>query len=355
MSSLRKEVKKRIKKKCPSLLEKEKKPFEYISDKYWALLVFPLYLILYFFSIYFKSPECLNYIEIEKPQELNNSSNSILASIVGITMVIIGFIFTEIKSKAFIDFKFFSERTFIFPIFYSSLANISGMFCISVLSKTLPIGNAVILSHYMILLNILLIVVIFIKVSKYMDYKPVFESYRNMMLKKANSVLLQEKIVKMFDDRITNILTENDIVVPYGFGAIDTPQKSILNSKNSTGLLYDVNIKLFEKTISLIKTSNPLASFQYARFLIGKNISENTPILQTDVDNAIAPMSLKLFKTKLISEENDNEKIYKSHLENIHDQYLDAVRNNKHSQVLDYLTIYKDLNKLYMDTNAKLK
>jgi len=354
MNSLRTQLINEISRKCPKLLIKDKILIDYLADKNWALLVFPFYIGLYSLS-FLPFPNRINFITIEKAQELNNSSNGILASIVGITMVIIGFIFTEIKSKSFVNFKFFSERTFIFPIFYSSLANIAGMLFISLMSSTLDINNAVILSHYLIILvNIPLIIIVFKRVAKYMDYQPVFDSYKKMVLKKANSILFEEKIVELFSNRIIEIFKKNDIHTPYSLSAMFDTQKVILRSKNPIGILHDIYIEDFEQNINSIRKSNSAEVFQYAPFLIGKNISENAIILYAKESSDITPISVKSFKVKTLIKD-DNETTYKAYLENIHQQYLDAVRNNNTNLAIDSLSMYKELFDLYCETDKDLR
>ncbi|WP_028978184.1 hypothetical protein [Sporocytophaga myxococcoides] len=357
--SLRKIFRAEIKQKCPELLRREKSLLDYVADKYIALfIVVPIYIILYLSTILIPSPECLKVITLNNAKDLNNSSNGILASIVGITMVIIGFIFTEIKSKTFVSFKFFSEKTFLFPIFYSSLVNIVGMLIISLLADTITkdnsINNAVLLSNYLIILvNIPLIIVIFIRVAKYMDYKPVFNTYKEMVLKKATCILFKEKIVELFSNRLTKVLKDNNIKTTYTISEIHNPQRVILSSRNNSGVLYDVYIDKFEEAITSIKKSHPDNDFQYSQFLIGKNIGADTPILYANEDYAITPKVIKLFKVKESQREDEIE--YTEYMKDIHQQYIDAVRNNNGNLAVDYLSIYKELNELYCNSNKSLR
>lgn len=356
-TSLRNIFRKEIKQKCPELLKKEKSFWDYVADKYIALgIVVPIYFSLYLLAFLFSPPDFLNLITLKDAQELNNSSNGVLASIVGITMVIIGFIFTEIKSKSFVNFKFFSEKTFIFPIFYSSLANIVGMLITSVLSDTIDnIGNAVLLGHYLIVLvNIPLIVVIFIRVAKYMDYQPVFDSYKSMILKKANSILFQEKLIEFFSKSITKILENNSIKPSYLIGPKYNSSELVLRANNPKGMFYDILIDKFEKDILYLKKRHPTESFLYYPFVVGRTIDKNTSIIFTDKDSNVKLKKTKSLITKSVNEE-DETNTYKTLIGDIHQQYIEAVRNNNANQSRDYLKLYKELNELYCATNKSLR
>lgn len=354
--SLRNEFRKLINNKCPELMEKERSFIDYFADKYTALLiVIPTYMFLYLCAIIIPPPQFLNIIVIKDAHELNSSSNEVLASIVGITMVIIGFIFTEIKSKSFVSFKFFSEKTFIFPIFYSSLANILGMLIVGLLGDTLQdyklsFNNAVILSHYMIiLLNIPLIVFIFLRVAKYMDYKPVFEAYKKMIQKKAKNVLLEEKILELSNDKLIKVLSGNNVTTPDVYQIMHKPKKEILINQNDAGLLYDVYIDKLENTILSIRKLNPNIQLTYSYFRMGKNINANYALIYIGNDVGIDPKTVKAFKIKKSNKQVEKE--YSEYLKDIHQQYLDAVKNNVGSLTADYLSIYKELSELYCNTN----
>jgi hypothetical protein len=361
-SSLRKQLKKEITKKCPKLSVTDKDHWHYIAHKGWALSIFAIYALLYTLSICISFPDCMGLITLKDAQELNNSSNGILASIVGITMVIIGFIFTELKSKSFVDFNFFSERTFIFPIFYSSLANISGMILISLFGDSIStnnvtgLNNAVIFGHYMILINIALIIVIFIRVATYMDYQPVFDSYKSMVIKKAKILLLQEKIYESFKNSISKVFSDNDINTIYtGSRTLRDPQKAILSNQNKKGIVYDINIKDLTNKVSELKQSHPTEIFQYSPFLLlGKTISANAQILYANETSNITLKTTKSIKVKSSSKE-DTETVYKTYLDGIHQRYIDAVRSNNTNQAIDYLSIYQELYDLYCQTNKDLK
>jgi hypothetical protein len=359
--SLRKQLKKEIIIKCPNLSVRDKDHWYYIAHKGWSLFIFLIYLILLILSFSISFPDCMHWIIIHEPQELNNSSNGILASIVGITMVIIGFIFTELKSKSFVDFKFFSERTFIFPIFYSSLANILMMILISLLSDTfidnehiIGLNNAIIFSHYMIVINIILIIIIFIRVARFMDYQPVFDSYKLMVIKKAKIILLQENIFESFKSSISKVFLDNEINTIYTRSPLRDPQKAILINKNKKGMLHDIDIKKLIKEVSILKKMNPTEDFQYSPFLLlGKTINENAEILYANETVSINLRKTESIKVKVYPQ--DDEIIYKNYLDNIHEKYIEAVRSNNANQAIDYLSIYQELYDLYCQTNKNLR
>ena len=346
---MRNSLREEVLEKCRPL--KVKKTWIDIRDKYTSLVIVLLaYIALYSFSLCFSFPQCMNIMTLENAKDLNSSGNQIIASIVGITVVIIGFIYTEIKDKSFIGFEFFSQRTYLFPIFYSALANITSMLFLSLFSDTicLTLGesnfeNPVILSHYIILINVIFIAILFIKVFSIMDYDAVFKAYKKSLLIEAKQILYYESLIKWGRHILKRIYDKHQIQ-PTFLAYTETP---ILKAKNKKGYVYDVRINDLKEALEQIDYTPK--DYVYVPYSFETEVSTNFPVLLRKKGEAESQqLNLLQVKAKPTSVKYPIDRYHKTLIE-CKEQFLNAVRNNNSSRAYDYLTLYQELYTLYCE------
>jgi hypothetical protein len=345
IESLKKNVLNKIYTKIPHL-QPEKNTFgELLSHPSSSILIVLFFILTLFgLSLFVARYFCWDIITLNNAGSINSGSNQVLASIFGIAFVVIGFVFTELSSKSFINFNYLSRVTFIFPITYSGFLNIALMLLLSLTETSLvninyvgQVGynNAVIFCHYYILFNIVLIIILYVRVTKFMDDNFIYEDYKQSIFKKAKSILLQEKIREYAKIELLELYTERSMS-PHSIFSTDNPHIISIQKK---GYVEDVDI-------GLLKRDFPIETNGLTYTMI--NINDAIETKQTLVwGGSVVALEKPYIITKNLQSSDEG---YFSHLRDFKNTFITSVKNENLLDSEKMLNTFSELYDIYFQS-----
>ncbi|MCW3121928.1 MAG: hypothetical protein JWQ38_1420 [Flavipsychrobacter sp.] len=355
--SLRKDVSELCKQKLPKVFESnfQRKLINLASlfnHKHRGLFVIPVVLVFYLLGQFIK-PSFLQILHIDASTAflLIDQRASNMATIFSVTLVVIGWLITNLSIKESLSYQLMFKRIYLYPIFYFIATLIASLVCISLFRNTTIFSapDAIVSASYLIVGAICAITFLFRRLIQVIDDNYFFDSLEKEVLREVYALNYNAVYVaygkKLYDEHISSIgisagstsffSKENNhfriSIVPADSKTNDeTSIDDILNEEPI--IVKDVNT---EKIAKLLSSSQLKNQNYYKSVGIFEKIIGSFPVFEIHKDNTLTARKIKriqsCYKTKSYQPRQEAE-------ENIYTEYLQSrivqeVKNGKKKNV----------------------
>ncbi len=335
---------------------------EFINSPKRGLIVLPITVGVFFIGQIF-NPKFLQWlnIPIDTSRIIIDQRVSNLATIFSITLVVIGWLLTNLSVKESLSFQLLFKRTYLYPIFYFVGTLISCLIIFSLLRHEvfINLGNIVIAGTLLIIIALTLITMLFVKFIKVVDSAFIYNALAEEVIKEA-SILARMEIMTRRSRTVYNETCEQ-LGLEDGIGfnkdlsghtGINITKKEKNNKVNELDWetafdsvtkfeVYDVDLEKLEKEI---KQLGKLTNCYFRPLQVGSNIGENffpfyihsRIILPEKIDQKVRKaFRLKTQQEKIVA---DNR-----HLNYFNERFMKDVKDGKSDNIEKGLALYSRL------------
>lgn len=207
-ASLKKQTESFIKKQFPELSSRKNGALTFLNSKIGGVFVL-ITVIATFLPGLFWSPKLLQWVPITNDvagaileQRISN-----LATVFSITLVLIGWLITNISSKESISYHLLFKRISLYPIFFFIVGLIISLIIVSSVKylENLYIGNAIILGSFYVVLALIAITFLFIQLLRVVDisffYTELRKDIMDEIYREANAILVISVSERIYKER----------------------------------------------------------------------------------------------------------------------------------------------------------
>lgn len=337
----------------PKLLNK-------INSKGWGLIVVPITLSVLIMGLLIR-PSWLQFFHVSTDtariivdQRLTN-----LATIFSISLVVVGWLITNISVKESISYQLLFKRTYLYPIFYYIISLLGGLMLFSMLrhESYIDMGSIVVTGTYLIIIALALIVFLFVRLINVVDTAFFYEALERQVLQEVNYItkdlIIQRKSEKIYKENCEALgLTDGirfmtDLSNHTGINITPLADNNEPAEKTSADDIFATRKRYVVHDIKLSKISNrikPLERKQvsyYRPLQLGSAISENYFPFYFHNDTAI-PKKLPGHIKKAFSLRTPKEAVMKSnpYQDYFNEKFLKDIKEGKKENIQKGLAIY---------------
>jgi len=356
-NSLRAQITKELRIKHESLFDNPYKEFynqcleKFFSKQQWWLIGL---LTIFIFGISrFINIDFLNFITLKKSSAVGivDQRTSNVATIISMTIAVIGFLISNIAVKESFAYRLLFERSRLYTVIYFILSTIGCLICISALRETIKDDfiyvRLIITGTYCVVLILFLIGLLFRRIIRFTNSKEIQEMFHNEMINEAKAnlkaiLISQASVIKInafFEESGLmdySLSAAMDRLNPFSSGPIEIDKKNLVAPMivddiyltNITGYIKQLSHKeYYYRDISLEKSVDYYDDFIFPKEGTNpkKNKKQLTKLLRLKKMPKKHSDKYKVrtyFEQKL--EEFSNESKYKS-MEGVLDTYLEVL------------------------------
>jgi hypothetical protein len=198
-NSLKAQVTKELRNKHENLFKKPHSEFydlcleKFFSKQQWWLIA--LLTIFIFWVSRFINIDFLNFITLKKESAVGivDQRSSNVATIISMTIAVIGFLIGNIAVKESFAYRLLFERSRLYTVIYFILSTIGCLICISALRETITDDfiyvRLIITGTYCVVLILFLIGFLFRRIIRFTNSKEIQEMFHNEMINEAKTNL----------------------------------------------------------------------------------------------------------------------------------------------------------------------
>ena len=184
----------------------------YISDKeqWWVILLFVL--IVFAFSSLFSSIDFLNFINLkdETSRILVDQRTTNIATIISITLVVVGFLINNLAVKSSLTYKLLFKKSYLYPTIYLTLSTIGCFIIVSTLRDTkipfFDFSRAVLAGTYLVFIILFLIGFLFRTIIQFTNDKEIsgmlHKQFMNEARENMKGILLRKYSIEQFTSSV---------------------------------------------------------------------------------------------------------------------------------------------------------
>jgi hypothetical protein len=330
-----------------------KEILDFINDSKTGLFVFPITLLVFVIVQCLPDKHAIFHIKSETANGIVDQRVSNLATIFSITLVVIGWLITNISSKEFISYKLLFRKTYLYPIFYFVVSIIICLIVASLFKDVacFDMGDIVLSGTFLIIVALILIVFVFKQLIKVVDSAFFLSSMKEMVIaeyhEKARDHITWQKSRKIYDEVFTN--RNFHPYKPFWFGLNnykgfnltphETTQQAVLSFASEKDFrVHDVKINKLSEYVATLDVTNP-AYFQALHLdeVIHENhylfFIQNNVVMGYDIESRFK----EIYCLKKPRKEKKQEKAWKDYLD---ERLLKEVEDGKVENVLKCLEVY---------------
>ena len=246
---LRFQIMETMKVEYPNLMRRQRNLLTQLTDFFKARNQWWLILIIVFGGIYVSSR--INYtmlntitLDYKTATQLVDQRSSNLATIISISLVVVGFIINNLAIKEPVVYKILFRRTPLYLIVYLTLSTIAAFVITSTLRDTLDqeiFSKYVLAATYFVLLILLFIGILFRTIITITDPKKLNEMLREEILFESNKRLKRFLIWKLAQQRISSFMSENNVTDKHFLFAIGIPNNLVIDNTIEQRELSDIH------------------------------------------------------------------------------------------------------------------
>ena len=330
-----------------------------ISSKHsWRIVIWIPFLLFIIGQLF--HPGFLQFIPLPKETAMIiiDQRTTNLATIFSITLVVIGWLITNISIKEAISYNLLFKKTYIYPIFYYIIALIGCMMLCSLFRhwEMLNIRDAIISITYMILFALVCITFLFVRLIKVVGQNFFYIALESEIMKEIKSKAKKAIIFKKsnslykthceqigFTDGIffnTDLTNHNDINITPLAGIDDnTPMRvdSFFSPKKSYRIA-DIKLGIISNSFKSISLSG---SNYYNPLGIGTHINEKYfPFYISAENGEIQTITPKIKKAYKLGRPLKPDKDETPNLDYLNERFRKDVKEGKKENVEMALAIY---------------
>lgn len=352
---------KKVKDKYPELYSHRKTKItvflQWLNTFQWSfLLIFGIFSILTVITwsgiqnTSYLSFVNLVYLEPEKALKIISNNVGNIASTLGLSFIVIGFLVEVIRSVATQTFKEIFNYTGL-PFYFSiSINSLLFVIILNQLSKSIPetiLLDFAVLSNVFFVILIIAIFTLFTRVIQLFNPEKIrditFRNFDKSVKNQRLNELVSMESKKIYKQKLNDKgLTETDFYSVYF--SRENPNLVYL-AVNKPQFLKDVNFLLYFKAINKLNTDH--VNNYYFPLNLGKNLRQNSSILSLSSGSQLSKFQYWLLNIAfLLSSESNDEEMFIERKERIFkelDQNIYVGNNQEINTILD------ELNALYQD------
>lgn len=331
----------------------------FINTPKTGLWVVPITISLFVLGQMF-SPNALQWLHIPVATSyiIIDQRVSNLATIFSITLVVIGWLLTNLSIKESLSFKLLFKRTYLYPIFYFVGTLIACLIAFSLLRHEhfVNLGNIVIAGTCLIILALILITFLFVGFIKVVDAAFLYNALGTEVIKEVNIQARKEILIRrsrtVYKEKCESLNFQNGIgfntdlsnytginITPF------TPPDNIPNPVNINLFasdynyeIYDMNLEALDKPIQPLTFTN---TCYYRPIHIGLNITEN--FFPFYIHNNIVlsnNFAARIRKTFRLRTPREIKKLETTHLVYFNERFMKDIKEGKKDNIEKGLAIY---------------
>jgi len=186
----------------------------YISDKeqWWVVLLFVV--IVFAFSSLFSGIDFLNFINLkdETSRILVDQRTTNIATIISITLVVVGFLINNLAVKSSLTYKLLFKKSYLYPTIYLTLSTIGCFIIVSTLRDThipfFDFSRAVLAGTYLVFIILFLIGFLFRTIIQFTNDKEIsgmlHKQFMNEAKENIKGILLRKYSTEQFSLSVQN-------------------------------------------------------------------------------------------------------------------------------------------------------
>jgi hypothetical protein len=184
----------------------------YISDKeqWWVVLLFVV--IFFAFSSLFSGIDFLNFINLkdETSRILVDQRTTNIATIISITLVVVGFLINNLAVKSSLTYKLLFKKSYLYPTIYLTLSTIGCFIIVSTLRDTqipfFDFSRAVLAGTYLVFIILFLIGFLFRTIIQFTNDKEIsgmlHKQFMNEAKENMKGILLRKYSTEQFTSSV---------------------------------------------------------------------------------------------------------------------------------------------------------
>lgn len=184
----------------------------YISDKeqWWVVLLFVV--IVFAFSSLFSGIDFLNFINLkdETSRILVDQRTTNIATIISITLVVVGFLINNLAVKSSLTYKLLFKKSYLYPTIYLTLSTIGCFIIVSTLRDTqipfFDFSRAVLAGTYLVFIILFLIGFLFRTIIQFTNDKEISSMLHKQFMNEAKEnmkgILLRKYSIEQFTSSV---------------------------------------------------------------------------------------------------------------------------------------------------------
>jgi hypothetical protein len=262
----------------------------YISEKeqWWVVLLFVI--IFFAFSSIFSRFDFLNIINLkdETSKILVDQRTTNIATIISITLVVVGFLINNLAVKSSLTYKLLFKKSYLYPTIYLTLSTIGCFIIVSTLrDTTIPFFNfsrAVLAGTYLVFIILFLIGFLFRTIIQFTNDKEIsgmlHKQFMNEAKENMKRILLRKYSIEQYKETVQKAgAKEYDFAEAWSFTDINVkeregPEESKVKLQKKNRIIQDIHLN---RIVSLIKRKKQKkAETVYFSMLELDSVSEET-------------------------------------------------------------------------------
>lgn len=253
----------------------------------------------------------LNFIKLEKDNAKQLISDSLMATatISALSFVVINFLFDKVKDVTHETYQTLFRATRLYFVLSFVLMGFLTMVILNLLKHTPSddtLGNMALWSVYLSIGIVIVILLLFFRVLRFLNPQSVASLSKNYLLNAAKFHRMDERLFEECNNELQNIFQSRDFIkqTPFQFQS-DTNELIFVSLKNrSEGVLYDLHLPIINRLLNEIKRKggDNISYFpvRYSEFLNAnhKIIAIGEPISFGNFLLLVLPFSIWLKRSK---------------------------------------------------------
>ncbi len=230
----------------------------YISDKeqWWVVMLFVV--IIFAFSSLFSGIDILNFINLkdETSRILVDQRTTNIATIISITLVVVGFLINNLAVKSSLTYKLLFKNSYLYPTIYLTLSTIGCFIIVSTLRDTqipfFDFSRAVLAGTYLVFIILFLIGFLFRTIIQFTNDKEIsgmlHKQFMNEAKENMKGILLRKYSTEQFTSSVQKAgAKEYDFAEAWSFDdnnieVTEVSEKEISKTELKNKVIQDIQI-----------------------------------------------------------------------------------------------------------------
>ena len=365
-TSLRKQVKKYAKITFPEVYPHTsfrllKVVTTFINSRSRGLLVIPVTLVVFIIGQVTGSGFMgWMHIPVDTSRIIIDQRATNLATIFSITLVVIGWLLTNLSIRESLSFQLLFKKTYLYPIFYFISTLIGCLILFSLLrhESFINLGNVVIAGSILIIIALILITFLFIRFIDVVDAAFIYTALSAEVMKEVNALakveILSRKSGVLYNEQCkgfglrtgggfnTDLSDHTSVNIFPDSGEEDESSTNIDSFfERKSFEVRDINLENLEAQISKL---NIREVSYYAPLQLGSVISENFVPFYIHNNIRLPGNFFKMIKKSFVFKPaREKQVIEPHHLTYFNDRFLKDVKEGKKDNIQNGLLLYAQI------------
>lgn len=350
-----------------------------INDKKGGLLIIPLTISIFILSQFLK-PKFLQIIPLpfDSAKTIIDQRITNLAAIFSITLVVIGWLITNLTVKESLSYRLLFKSTYLYPIFYFIITLISCLILSSLLRNvnSIGLGDIVIAGTYLIIIALAAITFLFVRLIEVVGKSFFFDNLEKEVLFEVRTNSLKIIAEKVSGKKYSEVFEELGYIrgIPFtadlkkhsGIALISGKKDksssgvkpnnepvSILMLQKDSYKISDINLSRISATLKEIKIES---DNYYLPLSMNSKLNPGfSPIYFNQLSQISEESKVKIKKSYKLryNTKDDFQPDNKTFQDYLNEQFLSSVKDGKTANIERTLAIYEKIYELENRINTE--